>query len=320
MDSDIDLIEKEYNIKTKKCNKTKKFWIITSIILLCIIIGIVLIVVLTRKNQKDEKKEEQKEKEEEEKEIIPDTFEIEFNYEIISSELGSQNILVNWTSNETVNITINVEGVEKETIRTYNICNSEGGEQLVKVYFGMPKLNIKYESSNVTSEINKEFQIPAKEVVLASLHGTLAPLMFSLEIFNIKKNFSCPIYVSLQRGKAWNWANLPESVFPLDIIEENNHNNVDNIIFINKVLEKIKKWMAQMFQVNNSTIFNLFINDYHNYVIPICIFANNIPPDNYRIFMLSDGSASSSRFNSQFDNKDTYIENYNKLKKKIFRI
>ena len=30
--------------------------------------------------------------------------------------------------------------------------------------------------------------------------------------------------------------------------------------------------------------------------------------------MLSDGSASSSRFNSQFDNKDTYIENYNNLK------
>ena len=50
----------------------------------------------------------------------------------------------------------------------------------------MPKLNIKYESSNGTSEINKEFQIPAKEVVLAPLHGTLAPLMFSLEIFNIK--------------------------------------------------------------------------------------------------------------------------------------
>ena len=291
MDSNADLIEKESNNETKKIYKTKKFWIIISIILLCIIAGVVLIVVFTRK------------------------IKIDFNYKIIPSEYGSQNILVNWTTNETVNISINVKGVENEIIRTYNICNSTVGEKLVKVYFGKPKIYIKVERSFRKLEINKEFQIPAKELVLAPLHASLAPLMFSLEIFNIKKNFSCPIYVALERYKTWNWNKLPERVHFFDILDEDNHKYEEFINYF-KVLEKLKIWMSQMFQVNSSTIFNLFINDYHNYIIPICIYANNIPSDNYKIYMLSDGAGSYICFNDYFDNKTTYIENYNKLAKK----
>ena len=294
MDVKDDLIEKDSITKEKKCYNTKKFWIIISIIILCIIVGIIiLIIILTRKK-----------------------IQINFNYEIISSEFGSQNILVNWTTNETVNITINVKGVENEIIRKYNIYNSKSGEQLVKVYFGIPKLTIKVENSNGTSEINQEFRIPAKEVVLAPLHATLAPLMFSLEIFNIKKNFSCPIYVSLERHKAWNWSNIPERVYSFDILEERK-NNYELMEFF-KIVEKLKIWMEQMLQVNSSTIFNLFINDFHNYVIATCIYANNIPPDNYKIFMLSDGAGSYQCFNDFFNNKTTYVENYNHYKKKYF--
>ena len=119
MDSKTELIEKDSNTKRKKCYNTKKFWIIISIISFYIIAGIiVLIIILLRKKK------------------IP----IDFNYEIISSEFGSQNILVNWSTNQTVNITINVKGVENEIIRKYNIYNSKLGEQLVKVYFGIPKI------------------------------------------------------------------------------------------------------------------------------------------------------------------------------------
>ena len=289
MESNDDLIEKQPNNETKKFYKTKTFWII--IILLCIIVGVILIVVLRHK------------------------FKIDFNYKIIPSELGSQNILVNWDANEIVNISIKVKGVENEIIRTYNICNSTVGEKLVKVYFGLPKIYIKVEKPNFTLEINKEFQIPAKELVIAPIQGTLAPLMLSLEIFNIKKNFSCPIYVALERVKTWNWSKLPERVYFFDIMDENILNSLE-LFGIFKFLDKLKIWMKQMFQVNNSTIFNLFINDYHNYIIPICLYANNIPSDNYKIYMLSDGAASYTCFNDYFDNKTTYVENYNKLKKK----
>ena len=292
MDSNSDLIEKDLNLETKKFYQTKKFWIIISIfILVLIIIGIILIINFRR-----------------------ETEQINFEYEIIQSELGSQNILVKWNFNSSVNISINVKGVENEIIRTYNIYNSTIGEKLIKVYYGMPKLYIKVQNYLFEKQIEKQFKIPAKEILFAAFPATLDSLLFSLNIFNITKNFSCPIYVFLMRYRMWNWTNLPENVFLFDILDENNYQKFNYY----RILDKLKIWVNQIYQLNNSTLFNLFINDYHTYVIPICLFANNIPPENYKIYMLSDGTGSYLAFNKIFNDKDTYIQNYNNMKNKYY--
>ena len=292
MDSNSDLIEKDLNLETKKFYQTKKFWIIISIfILVLIIIGIILIINFRR-----------------------ETEQINFEYEIIQSELGSQNILVKWNFNSSVNISINVKGVENEIIRTYNIYNSTIGEKLIKVYYGMPKLYIKVQNYLFEKQIEKQFKIPAKEILFAAFPATLDSLLFSLNIFNITKNFSCPIYVFLMRYRMWNWTNLPENVFLFDILDENNYQKFNYY----RILDKLKIWINQIYQLNNSTLFNLFINDYHTYVIPICLFANNIPPENYKIYMLSDGTGSYLAFNKIFNDKDTYIQNYNNMKNKYY--
>ena len=292
MDSNSDLIEKDLNLETKKFYQTKKFWIIISIfILVLIIIGIILIINFRR-----------------------ETEQINFEYEIIQSELGSQNILVKWNFNSSVNISINVKGVENEIIRTYNIYNSTIGEKLIKVYYGMPKLYIKVQNYLFEKQIEKQFKIPAKEILFAAFPATLDSLLFSLNIFNITKNFSCNIYVFLSRYRMWNWTNLPENVFLFDILDENNYQKFNYY----RILDKLKIWINQIYQLNNSTLFNLFINDYHTYVIPICLFANNIPPENYKIYMLSDGTGSYLAFNKIFNDKDTYIQNYNNMKNKYY--
>ena len=292
MDSNSDLIEKDLNLETKKFYQTKKFWIIISIfILVLIIIGIILIINFRREAKQ-----------------------INFEYEIIQSELGSQNILVKWNFNTSVNISINVKGVENEIIRTYNIYNSTIGEKLIKVYYGMPKLYIKVQNYLFEKQIEKQFKIPAKEILFAAFPATLDSLLFSLNIFNITKNFSCNIYVFLSRYRMWNWTNLPENVFLFDILDENNYQKFNYY----RILDKLKIWINQIYQLNNSTLFNLFINDYHTYVIPICLFANNIPPENYKIYMLSDGTGSYLAFNKIFNDKDTYIQNYNNMKNKYY--
>ena len=292
MDSNSDLIEKDLNLETKKFYQTKKFWIIISIfILVLIIIGIILIINFRR-----------------------ETEQINFEYEIIQSEFGSQNILVKWNFNSSVNISINVKGVENEIIRTYNIYNSTIGEKLIKVYYGMPKLYIKVQNYLFEKQIEKQFKIPAKEILFAAFPATLDSLLFSLNIFNITKNFSCNIYVFLSRYRMWNWTNLPENVFLFDILDENNYQKFNYY----RILDKLKIWINQIYQLNNSTLFNLFINDYHTYVIPICLFANNIPPENYKIYMLSDGTGSYLAFNKIFNDKDTYIQNYNNMKNKYY--
>ena len=290
MDNDIELIDKENNKIEKKFSIEIILCITISLVLFIVIPVIILIIVM--KNA--------------------EIFNIKFNYEIIQSNTGFQNILVKWASNETFNISISVKGVENEVIRIYNILNTNQSEQLVKVYFGIPKLHIVIQKNEKKNEIIREFNVVPKEVVIAAFHASLPALIFSLDIFNITEKFNCPIYVSLERYKAWKWDKLPERVFLFDILDENNFYKID----FYDILVKLKLWMAQMYKVNNKVIFNLFLTDIHNFIIPFCIYSNNIPSENYRIFLLSDGTASYIYFNEKFDNNQTYLNTYNQMKYK----
>ena len=290
MDNDIELIEKKNNKIEKKFYIEIILCITISLVLFIVIPVIILIIVM--KNA--------------------DIFNIKFNYEIVQSNTGFQNILVKWASNETFNISISVKGVENEVIRIYNILNTNQSEQLVKVYFGIPKLHIVVQKNEKKNEIIREFNVVPKEVVIAAFHASLPALIFSLDIFNITEKFNCPIYVSLERYKAWKWDKLPEGVFLFDILDENNFYKID----FYDILVKLKLWMAQMYKVNNKVIFNLFLTDIHNFIIPFCIYSNNIPSENYRIFLLSDGTASYMYFNEKFDNNQTYLNTYNQMKYK----
>ena len=299
MDSKNESLINEENEDDKKTENTKKLWIIAFISILMISLIIILVIIFFNKNKEEEE---------------PIEKYIKFNYEIITSETGPQNILVNWTaiSNITLNIIINVKGVMDEIIRTYNISNTIEGEQLIKVYFGTPKLNIILIINNKKYEINEIFNIPAKEIVFITFHATLPILMFSFDIFNIIKSYNCPIYVLLERYNHWNWNNIPDRISTFDILNENFTINFD----YEKTLDKLKIWIGQIYQINNKTIFNFYINDFHNYIIPLCIFSNNIPSEYYKIYLLSDGSASYMDFNEKYDNNETYTKNYEQLKNK----
>ena len=287
MDNDIELIDEENNKIEKKFSIEIILCITISLVLFIVIPVIILIIVM--KNE--------------------EIFNIKFNYEIIQSNTGFQNILVKWASNETFNISISVKGVENEVIRIYNILNTNQSEQLVKVYFGIPKLHIVIQKNEKKNEIIREFNVVPKEVVIAAFHASLPALIFSLDIFNITEKFNCPIYVSLERYKAWNWDKLPERVLTFDILDENNFYKINFV----EILLKLQKWIAQMYKVNNNVIINLFLTDIHNYIIPLCIYSNNIPSENYKLFLLSDGTASYIFFNEKFDNNQTYLNTYNQM-------
>ena len=287
MDTDIDLINEEVN---KKNNCPKKNIIIISIITALILIAVIILVIILTKKKKE-------------------IFDIKFDYQIIQSDMGTQNILVNWTSEDIFNISIQVKGVENEIIRTYDILNTDHSEKLVKVYFGKPKLYIINKKNSKTIEIDKEFIIPAKNISFAAFFGTLPSLMFSLDIFNITKNFSGPIYVTLERYNMWDWDKLPKGIYGFDILKEIKFKEGFLII-----LNKLRIWMGQLYEVNKNTLFNLFITDIHNFIVPSCLYSNNIPSENYNIFLLSDGTGSYLSFNEKFDNNETYLKTYNEMK------
>ena len=291
---DIYLISEEKKISQNVLNniildQNKKCIIISLVIYFIIILSVILIYILTTKELK--------------------SFKEYFNYKLIKSDLGYQNILVNWTFNEYFDISINVKGVENEIIRTYNIYNTTQGEQLIKVYYGIPKIYIEIKKNDNVYKVNEEFNIPTKEILIGAFYATLPPLIFTLDVFNITKKFNCPIYVDLERYNAWNWNNLPQRILMFDFLDLNNFN-----IDFDTILDKMKIWIGQIYQVNNKTIFHVYMTDVHNYILPLCFYTNNIPNENYNIYLITDGSWSYVSFNSLFDNNETYFDTYNQLK------
>lgn len=238
--------------------------------------------------------------------------EVNFTF-ILKKGKDSQNVLIHW--NETIIIdiiSINVKGLTNETIRTYNFTNTYEGEALAQVYYGIPKICIYYKKGDYINETIHEFIFPVEELGISPLHGTLPVTLLSLGIFNITNTYNCPIFVGIFRHLSWNWDSLPKNVYLFDFIPQRKDGKIDfNYVYFN-----LQIWIAQLYKVNKNVKIHLFLNDYHIQVFALYILANNIPEENYDVILLSDGTGSHITFNKNFDNNETYAENYAKMKKK----
>ena len=237
-----------------------------------------------------------------------------FNFTILNNNIsGPANILVEWEiQNISDFITFRVKDCENNNIRIYNFKDITG-EAIIQVYYGLPKIEIYYGNKVKTKTKSYEFNITIDEIVIAPLVASLPVSIFSLSIFDILNTYKCPIYVFIERYKAWNWDSLPENVFLIDFIDQNNFKNIKYFDFYKN---HFGKWINQLYKSNNKIKIHFYVNDYHMHAYPIYFIANNIPEENYDINMLSDGTGSFIAFNKYFDNNETYKESYEKMKNK----
>ena len=236
-----------------------------------------------------------------------------FNFIILNNITNSVNILVEWeVQNDLDFIIFRVKDCENKNIRIYNFTDITG-EAIIQVYYGLPKIEIYYGNKVKTKTKSYEFNITIDEIVIAPLVASLPVSIFSLSIFDILNTYKCPIYVFIERYKAWNWDSLPENVFLIDFIDQNNFKNIKYSDFYKN---HFGKWINQLYKSNNKIKIHFYVNDYHMHAYPIYFIANNIPEENYDINMLSDGTGSFIAFNKYFDNNETYKESYEKMKNK----
>ena len=292
--NDLEKIES----KEKNCKKIYlKYIIILSIFIILSVLIVLLIIFFSDDNKKKP---------------FPPNITIEFNFTLLNNN-SEQYVLVYWNCSHIFDlISINVKGLNDGNIRTYNIHNTNEGETLVKVYYGIPKVNIYYEKDIYGSDKTFEFIIPINEICIAPIIASLPVSILSFELFNISKAYNCPIYVGLERYKTWDWKSLPNNVYLFDYIDQTDFMKIN----FNDIYYGISEWIKQLYKANNDIKIHLFLNDYHTHVFSLYIFANNIPEKNYDFTFISDGTASYLTFNKIFDNNETYIKNYNEMCKK----
>lgn len=141
--------------------------------------------------------------------------------------------------------------------------------------------------------------IVAEEYNFATLNATFPVVQFTLSLWDIKGTSENPVptFVALSRSDAYDWNSLPENVYELPYIGDNNRTSVG---FTNKV-KMTANFIKELYELNPDSKFNVYCVDMTTTNYLWTVIENNIPTDQYTIRFLSDGTASYTFFNQIFN-------------------
>ena len=234
----------------------------------------------------------------------------------------SQAININWNASKQLdsikvsvyhnNKLVNVKYINKVSQMAANKTEIDGfyGKMTVKAQF---KRGIY--STTKTMKVN----LSADEYNIAPITATMPVTLFTLSLDEITNKGTIPTFVWFKRSGAWDWSKLPKNVYEMPIATPD--------AFLNSTQREMYKgtsaWVKELYEINRNSKFNFYYNDYYAYGWLDPTQANGIPAENYKVTLLSDGTASFNYFNKNLNNEnyatkyETMKANYFKLKKEV---
>lgn len=242
----------------------------------------------------------------------------------------SQNVEVSWETSkqiDSIEISAKHDGDNVFSVKLSNPNDMLKGSYVVPVHYGRQTIKVTIKNKLYSTTEEKEVKVYADEYNIAPITATMPVTLFSLSLMDedngIGKNAlgeDIPTFVWFKRSGAWDYAQLPENVFTMPTATASQITGDSNQ---REIYEETSKWVKELYEINPESKFNLYYNDYYAYGWMQATIGNGIPTDNYKVVLLSDGTASFSYFNDHFDNAnyqaeyDKMLAKYNKLKKQI---
>lgn len=230
----------------------------------------------------------------------------------------SQAININWNASKQLdsikvsvyhnNKLVNVKYLNKVSQMASNKTEIEGfyGKMTVKVQF---KKGIY--STTKTMKIN----LSADEYNIAPITATMPVTLFTLSLDEITNKGAIPTFVWFKRSGAWDWTKLPQNVYEVPVATAEQFLNSDQ----NVMYSSTSKWVKELYEINKNSKFNFYYNDYYAYGWMQATIANGIPAENYKVTLLSDGTASFNYFNKHLNNAN-YASNYEAMKTNYLKL
>lgn len=241
----------------------------------------------------------------------------------------TQNIEVTWDTSKdvsSVDIIVQHGATEIYSKTLKDKADIEAGKFTVPVFYGKQVVTVKANRGLYSTRESKTVKVFADEYNIAPITATMPVTIFSLALMDkdngITKNGTIPTFVWFKRSEAWDYNNMPENVYtmPVATMEEIKSNANQP-----KIYERTSAWIKELYEINPSSYFNLYYNDYFAYGWMQATIGNDIPDINYKVVLLSDGTASFKFFNNHFNN-DNYeteyakmVRNYTFLKKQVVK-
>ncbi len=230
----------------------------------------------------------------------------------------SQAININWDASKQLdsikvsvyhnNKLVNVKYLNKASQMASNKTEIEGfyGKMTVKVQF---KKGIY--STTKTMKVN----LSADEYNIAPITATMPVTLFTLSLDEITNKGAIPTFVWFKRSGAWDWTKLPQNVYEVPVATAEQFLNSDQ----NVMYSSTSKWVKELYEINKNSKFNFYYNDYYAYGWMQATIANGIPAENYKVTLLSDGTASFNYFNKHLNNAN-YASNYEVMKTNYLKL
>lgn len=114
---------------------------------------------------------------------------------------------------------------------------------------------------------------------------------------------SIPTVVAVCRQKQYNWDALPENLYPVPLVTDE---QVRGGMNYSEHLDAMSQYVAELYEINPDTVFHFYINDVHLYVFPKLCYKNQIPADHYTLTLVTDGSGSYVAFRDAYTNETVY--------------
>lgn len=223
----------------------------------------------------------------------------------------SQKLLVSWDTDKaidsvTVRVTHGDDLISETTCHDLEtILNSQ---MEVEAMYGKLSVVVKIKKGIYTTSEKFKCNLSASKYNFAPLAGTMTVTLFSLSLDEITENGKIPTFVWFKRSGAWDWANLPENVFPMPTATTKEFLSSGQ----KKIYKETTAYIKELYSINKNSFFNLYYNDYYAYGWVDAVFSNGLSKDNYKVHLLSDGTASFNYFNAHFNNANAN-ENYSKM-------
>lgn len=234
----------------------------------------------------------------------------------------SQKMIVKWETTKPIDkITITVKHgndlVSEQTFTDIEFINKEQFE--VDAFYGKMTVIVKIHKGGYFTSEKVRCNLSASEYNFAPLTATMPVTLFSLSLDEVTKGGEIPTFVWFKRSGAWDWSNLPKNVYSMPVASNSELMNSDQ----KKIYSKTSKYIKELYSINKNSFFNLFYNDYYAYGWVDATYGNGIPKENYKVHLLSDGTASFSYFNKHYDNTNAeanyakMVNNWNDLKSQV---
>jgi len=236
---------------------------------------------------------------------------------------NSQAIKVSWESDKIIDEVTIVLKHGNDVEKTITINNFDGqttndairGEKensiTIDTFYGRHTVEITAKSGKRTTETTKTIDVYTDEYNIAPLVATVPVSVYTLSMKEYTNNYEIPTFFWLQRANAWDYEHLPENVYPIPTATAEEITTE----YSSAMSKKTIAWVKELYTINNDSKFNFFCNDYWSKVWIQSSYGNGIPASNFKVTLLSDGTASYSMFNKYYNDTDaeTTYNTYSEL-------